>query len=141
MKVLYKKFEESFASVAIEMNLMIEKQQENKMDVVSTEAMLQEANLTTKSARILSCHLRQHFGRSKKKDLQKIQGEKTKINTPVSAEIENILLQHNISAAAYHGGKLNGVDCHEFIFLAKQISPIFKLIFSPWSTQIDAVMT
>jgi hypothetical protein len=51
----------------------------------------------------------------KKKDLQKIQGEKTKINTPVSAEIENILLQHNISAAAYHGGKLNGVDCREFI--------------------------
>jgi hypothetical protein len=34
------------------------------MDVVSTEAMLQEANLTAKSARILSCHLRQHFGRS-----------------------------------------------------------------------------
>jgi hypothetical protein len=62
----------------------------------------------------------------KKKDLQKIQGEKTKINTPVSAEIENILLQHNISAAAYHGGKLNGVDCHEFICLAKQIFPIFQ---------------
>jgi hypothetical protein len=34
------------------------------MDVVSTKAMLQEANLTTRSARILSCHLRQHFGRS-----------------------------------------------------------------------------
>jgi hypothetical protein len=31
----------------------------------------------------------------------------------VSAEIENLLLQYNISAAAYHGGKLNGVDCHE----------------------------
>jgi hypothetical protein len=41
MKVLYKKFEECFASVAIEMNLMI-----------------------TKSARILSRHLRQHFVRS-----------------------------------------------------------------------------
>ena len=64
IKVLYRKFEESFASVAIEMNLMIEKRQEDKMDVVSTEAMLQEANLTTKSARILSRHLRQHFGRS-----------------------------------------------------------------------------
>jgi hypothetical protein len=64
IKDLYKKFEECFASVAIEMNLIIEKQQENKMDAVSTEAMLQEANLTTKSARILSCHLRQHFGRS-----------------------------------------------------------------------------
>jgi ABC-type cobalt transport system substrate-binding protein len=76
----------------------------------------------------------------KKKKLQKIQGEKTKINTPVSAEIENILLQHNISAAAYHGGKLNGVNCREFIRLAKQIFPIFKLIFSPRSTQIDALM-
>jgi hypothetical protein len=44
----------------------------------------------------------------------------------VSAEIENILLQHNISAAVYHGGKLNGVDCHELIHLAKQISPLFQ---------------
>jgi hypothetical protein len=64
MKVLYKKLEESFASVAMEKNLMIEKQQENKMNVVNTEAMLQEANFTTESARILSHHLRQHFGRS-----------------------------------------------------------------------------
>jgi hypothetical protein len=64
IKVLYKTFEECFASIAIEMNLMIEKRQEKKMDAVSTEAMLQEANLTTKSARILSRHLRQHFGRS-----------------------------------------------------------------------------
>ena len=41
IKVLYRKFEESFASIAIEMNLVIEKRQEDKMDVVSTEAMLQ----------------------------------------------------------------------------------------------------
>jgi hypothetical protein len=62
----------------------------------------------------------------KKKVLQKIQGEKKKINTPVSAGIENILLQFNISAAAYHGGKLNGVDCRELIRLAKQIFPLFE---------------
>ena len=62
----------------------------------------------------------------KKKDLQKIQKEKRKINTPVSAEIENLLLQYNISAAAYHGGKLNGVDCREVIHLAKQLFPIFQ---------------
>jgi hypothetical protein len=37
----------------------------------------------------------------------------------VSAEIKNILLQHNISAAAYHGGKLNGVDHRELIHLVK----------------------
>jgi hypothetical protein len=64
IKVLYKKFEESFATVAIEMNVMVEQEPGKKMDVVSTEAMLQEANLTTKSTRILSHHLRQHFGRS-----------------------------------------------------------------------------
>jgi len=33
----------------------------------------------------------------------------------LSVGIENILLQFNISAAAYHGGKLNGIDCHEFV--------------------------
>jgi len=36
-----------------------------------------------------------------------------------------MLLQHNISAAAYHGGKLNGVDCRELIQFAK---PIFGKI-------------
>jgi hypothetical protein len=46
------------------MNVMVEQEPEKKMDVVSTESMLQEANLTTKSARILSHHLMQHFGRS-----------------------------------------------------------------------------
>jgi hypothetical protein len=64
IKVLSKKFEESFATVAIEMNVMVEQEPEKKMDVASTEAMLQEANLTTKSTRILNRHLRQHFGRS-----------------------------------------------------------------------------
>ena len=34
------------------------------MDVISTEAMIQEANITTNSARIISRHLRQHFGKS-----------------------------------------------------------------------------
>jgi hypothetical protein len=46
------------------MNVMVEQEPEKKMDVVSTESILQEANLTTKSARILSHHLMQHFGRS-----------------------------------------------------------------------------
>jgi hypothetical protein len=35
-----------------------------------------------------------------KKALQKIQRERKKIDAPISAEIENILLQHNISVAA-----------------------------------------
>jgi hypothetical protein len=42
----------------------LSKNRKKKIDVVSTEAMLQETNLTTKSAKILSRHLRQHFGRS-----------------------------------------------------------------------------
>jgi hypothetical protein len=44
----------------------------------------------------------------------------------VSAGIENILLHFNTSVAAYHGGKLNGIDCHESLRLAKQISPLFE---------------
>jgi hypothetical protein len=36
------------------------------------------------------------------------------------------LLRYNIPAAAYHGGKLNGIDCHELIHLAKQLFPIFQ---------------
>jgi len=62
----------------------------------------------------------------KKKELKKIQSDKKKIDLPISAEIENILLKHNISAAAYHGGKLNGVDCRELIRLSKQIFSMFQ---------------
>jgi len=51
----------------------------------------------------------------RKKELKKIQSDKKKIDLPVSAEIENTLLKYNISAAAYHGGKLNGVHCREYI--------------------------
>jgi len=50
---------------------------------------------------------------------KEIRAKKKKMDTPILAEIENILLEHNICAAAYHGGKLNGVDCREFIQLAK----------------------
>jgi hypothetical protein len=46
---------------------------------------------------------------------------------PVFAEIENILLEFGITAAAYHGGKLNGVDCGELLKLAKHIFECFKV--------------
>jgi len=49
--------------------------------------------------------------------MNKILRDKKKIDLPVSAEIESILLQYNISAAAYHGGRLNGIDCRELIRL------------------------
>ncbi len=51
---------------------------------------------------------------------KEVRAKKKKIETPLLSEIENTLLEHNISAAAYHGGKLNGVDCHELIQLAKK---------------------
>jgi hypothetical protein len=34
---------------------------------------------------------------------------------PVTADLESILNSYNTMAAAYHGGKLNGVDCCELI--------------------------
>ncbi len=65
LKTIFAKYEDSFVSVAIEKCLIKEKTQaEEKMDVVSTEAMIQEANITTNSARIINRHLRQYFGHS-----------------------------------------------------------------------------
>jgi hypothetical protein len=58
--------------------------------------------------------------------LKNLQAQKKKIDLPVLAEIEKILLQYNISAAAYHGGKLNGVDCRELIGLSNQIFSMFQ---------------
>jgi hypothetical protein len=58
--------------------------------------------------------------------LKKLQESKNKIQMHVFAKIENILLEFGISAAAYYGGKLNGVDCHELIKLAKQIFERFQ---------------
>jgi hypothetical protein len=53
-------------------------------------------------------------------------GEEKKVETHVLSDIENILLEFSITAAAYHGGKLNGVDCREMIKLAKTMFEHFK---------------
>ena len=45
---------------------------------------------------------------------------------PVTADLESILNSYNTMAAAYHGGKLNGVDCCELIWLTKEIFPLFQ---------------
>jgi hypothetical protein len=58
--------------------------------------------------------------------LKKVWETKKKIEMPAFADIENILLEFGISAAAYHGGNLNGVDCHELIKIAKPIFECFK---------------
>ena len=63
-----------------------------------------------------------------KSDLKRVRENKLKVNMPVFADIENILLEFGISAAAYHGGKLNGVDCRELIKLAKPIFEKFKTV-------------
>jgi hypothetical protein len=59
---------------------------------------------------------------------------------PVFANIENILLEFGISAAPYHGGKLNGVDCQELIKLAKPILNNSKLCCSLFHILNGAVM-
>jgi hypothetical protein len=63
LKSFYTKFEDSFVNIAIE-KFPIKSNSEEKMDVISTEAMLQEAHVSTNSARIINCHLWQHFGHS-----------------------------------------------------------------------------
>jgi hypothetical protein len=57
------KFEDSFVNIAIEKCLIKTKSQEN-MDVLSPDAMLQEANISMNSARIINRHSRQHIGHS-----------------------------------------------------------------------------
>jgi hypothetical protein len=60
-------------------------------------------------------------------ELKQIRENKKKVEMPVFAEIKNILLEFGITAAAYYGGKLNGVDCREFLKLAKHIFEHFKV--------------
>jgi hypothetical protein len=55
------------------------------------------------------------------KALKEIQQKKTKSDTPTVATIENIFLTYEISPAKYHGGKLNGVDCCEVMYKAKDL--------------------
>jgi hypothetical protein len=61
---MFMKYEDSFLSVAMNKCVINNKIIDKKMDVISTEAMIQEANISTNRARIISCHLRQHFGQS-----------------------------------------------------------------------------
>ncbi len=52
---------------------------------------------------------------NKKAALKEAGAKKQKIEKPIHVEIELLLNEFNISAAAYHGGKLNGVDCRRFM--------------------------
>ncbi len=75
-----------------------------------------------------------------KSALKKIQSEKTKLDIPVVAGIENIFLSYNIAPAAYHGGKLNGVDCCKVMKLAHSLFSDIKNICSLFLTLTDAPM-
>jgi hypothetical protein len=52
---------------------------------------------------------------NKKAALKEAGVKKQKVKKPMHAEIELLLNEFNISAAAYHGGKLNGVDCQHLM--------------------------
>ncbi len=78
-------------------------------------------------------HLEQDISQKRKKltearaKFKDVRTKKKKGETPILAELENILMQHNINAAAYHGGKLNGVDCREFVQLSHTIYQQFEI--------------
>jgi hypothetical protein len=65
-----------------------------------------------------------------KASLKAVREKKRKVEMPVFSDIENILLEYGITAAACHGGKLNGVDCHELLTLAKTFLHASKLACS-----------
>jgi hypothetical protein len=44
-----------------------------------------------------------------------------KSDTPTIPTIENIFSDYEISPAKYHGGKLNGADCQEFVLKGKSL--------------------
>jgi hypothetical protein len=53
---------------------------------------------------------------------------KKKNHKPLHVEIELLLSEYIISLAAYHGGKLNGVDCLRFMHYASTIFFEIRLI-------------
>jgi hypothetical protein len=56
------------------------------------------------------------------------------METPVLMDLENILKEKNISAAAYHGGKLNGVVCREILSIS---NTIFDFEIKPYLCSIQ----
>ena len=47
------------------------------------------------------------------------QAKRTKLDSPATATLESILSHYEICPAWYHGRKLNGVDCREFMSKVK----------------------
>jgi hypothetical protein len=62
LKANCNKFDNSFAAAAIEKGILLE-EKENKMDIISIEAMISESGITVESSRVLFRHINQFFGR------------------------------------------------------------------------------
>ncbi len=91
---------------------------ETQIDQLMDEKKLREKTVAT-GKKDLSC---------KMAILKSITEKKSKIEKPLHAKIELLLSEYNVSAAAYHGGKLNGVDCRRFMHHA---SSIFSDVLTP----------
>jgi len=95
-------------------------QQQQELDAVIAGMVQQRKNLEAEQS------IKRKSSATARSQLKTIREAKRKQDIPVFADIENILLEYGISAAAYHGGKLNGVDCRELIVRAKPIFERFK---------------
>jgi hypothetical protein len=80
--------------------------------------MLQK-NLTVCQIRLLKYNASQEARAA----LKKMRGKKSKCDKSITTDIETLLIEHNITAASYHGGKLHEVDCREVIHLSKDLFP------------------
>jgi len=81
-------------------------QQQQELDAVIAGMVQQRKNLEAEQS------LKRKSSATARSQLKTIREAKRKQDIPVFADIENILLEYGISAAAYHGGKLNGVDLY-----------------------------
>jgi hypothetical protein len=68
------------------------------------------------------------------KALKELQSQKTKLDNPTFATMENILLKYEISPARYLGDKLNEVDCQELMYKAVTIFEEVEELCSPLTT-------
>jgi hypothetical protein len=91
--------------------LILKNNLETQIDQLMDEKKLREKNVAT-GKKDLS---------SKMATLKSVTEKKSKIEKPIHTEIELLLSEYNISAAAFHGGKLNGVDCRRFMHHASSI--------------------
>jgi len=89
--------------------------QQMELDTMIADLVPLESDITLKRKAVTTA----------KASLKAIREKKRKVDMPVFSDIENFFLGYGVTAAAYHGRKLNGVDCCELLNLAK---PIFECV-------------